>query len=162
EPHGVAVDAALRVVLTQVGATLAHGNDQLDLVVQLAREAGIAQYARLTLGDREDGIGGFHEEERRLATCGPHLLRVVCVVPSDTVDAVHGEPPGRADDPHCRVWRRGEDVSHMSTIVRIHAGNVTGCRPDPRTRSAPAGPGETPPHIVRTTRNSALPLIIRA
>src|SRR6185312_8206127 len=124
EPHGVAVDAALRVVLTQVGATLAHGNDQLDLVVQLAREAGIAQYARLTLGDREDGIGGFHEEERRLAAGGPHLLRVVSVVPSDTVHAVHGEPPGRADDPHCRMRRRSEDISHVRTIIGIDAENA--------------------------------------
>src|SRR6185312_1698954 len=139
ESHRIAVDAALRIARGQVAATLAHGNHQLDLMVQVLREARVTKHTGFPLANRENGIGRLQEKERRLTTGGTHLLCMLGVVAADTVHAVYRKPPGRADDPHGRVWRRSEDISHARTIIRIVAAAPTAKAESPYRNLGPPG-----------------------
>src|SRR5579883_3471460 len=138
EPHRIAVDAALHIDGSKIRAALAHGDDQLDLVVQVLRQGRIPQNAGLALPDRQDGIGRLHEEKRWLAPALAHLSRVIRVVAADTVDAVDWKPAGRPDDPHGRMRRRSEDIAHGRTIIRNVAGDALS-----ETAVTSAGPGNS-------------------
>src|SRR5205085_5708201 len=91
------------------GADAGH---ELDLVVQVLREAGIADGARLPLRDNHRRISGLEEEEGRFAAGEAHLLGVLHVIAADAVDAAHGEALGAADDGHGDLRRGVEDVAH--------------------------------------------------
>src|SRR4029079_17959455 len=102
----------VRIRRLDVPAPGADGHHQLDLVVQVAREAGIGHGAGLAGVHHHGGVGGLDEEEGRLAAGEAHLLGVFLVVAAHAVDAVDGEALGLADDGNRGDGGRGENVAH--------------------------------------------------
>ena len=88
------------------------GRNQLDLMVQVAGQAGIAHRSGLAGLDRYHGVARLHEKERRLAPGKPHLLGVLLVIAANAIDAANREA--------CRLAHHGDrsgrgrrhDVAH--------------------------------------------------
>ena len=82
----------------------AQGDDELDLVVQVIGGDWEGQATAVW----NDGGGGLHEEERRLAVgVVAHLDRVLGVVAPDAEDPQHGEDGVGAVDRQRHRRRRG-------------------------------------------------------
>ena len=114
QAHGIAVDVLQRIGRLDVFATLANGHHQFDLVVQVGREAGVGQQAGFAGIDHHDGVGRFHEKERRLAAGEAHFLGVLFVVAAHAVDAVHREAVARAHNGHAGHGRGRKNIAHVS------------------------------------------------
>ncbi len=94
QPGGIAPDMRQRVGLGDVRAALADRDDQFHLVVQLRALRRIGHVGVV----QQQGVGGLHEEERRLPVrIAAHLPGVFGVVAADTKDTPDRESAAARD-----------------------------------------------------------------
>src|SRR6218665_3910198 len=63
--------------------------------------------------DGHDGIGGLHEEERRLAAAEAHFLGMLCIVAAHAVNAVHGKAVVAAHHGQADHGRGRKHIAHV-------------------------------------------------
>ncbi|MNT73941.1 hypothetical protein D3C72_2127020 [compost metagenome] len=97
-----------RIFSGDIGAILADGHDQLDLVVEVARSRRIG-YVGAT---HNDGIGRLAEEKWRIARVIAHLDHMLGIVAAHAIDAPHREQPAPRDGDGCGTMRRKQEISH--------------------------------------------------
>jgi hypothetical protein len=116
EADCVTIDAVERLLGRDVGATLGERDDELDLVVHVARFRRIREAAVA-----DDVVRVLLEEEWRLAVgIVAHLDGVLGIVAADAIDAADGEHLIATGD------RQGRDRGRLDHVVR-HLGLHVHC-----------------------------------
>ena len=109
ETDGVTEDMLERPGDGNVPARLADADHQFDLMVEVGRGGRVRHDG--TAG--EDGVGGLHEIEGRLAVrVVPHLAGMGGVIAPDAIDAANREHIGRSGDRQRRDGRTGNGIAH--------------------------------------------------
>ena len=109
---GVTVDVLHGVGRLDVFAAGANRHHQLDLMVEILRQAGVRHVAGLAVFNHDQGIGGFEEKERWLAARETHFLGVFFVVATYAVNAVDGKALCQSDDGDRNRGRWRENKTH--------------------------------------------------
>ena len=111
QPDRIAIDVRHCLAGGNIAPTRSDRNHQLDLMMEVLRQARIRDLARCTLGNNNERIGGLQEEKGRFAPGKAHLLRVFFIVTADTINAVDREQ-GRFT-----VHRDGDDGRSSKEVV---------------------------------------------
>src|ERR1700687_491428 len=139
EAERIAIDMLERLFGGNIAAARFQRRHQLDFMVIVLGERGIAMIRYRTDRDVLDRVGRLLEKERRLSRrVGAALDRVRGIIAADAVDPAHRKHTGFADDRDCRRGHREDRPYAGFRLGRVPLYHSARRRPRAEREHGPA------------------------